>query len=142
MQKEVLLAVVVGFVVGILLTFGIWQANQAIRKSTLVSPALTEEIESSPAPLTTKPRLTIISPSNELLTSETKVSLKGSFSSDSQIAIIFEGSEKIVETDGDGNFETEIELVAGENLIQIIGINNDDEEDRETLMIVHSTAEI
>lgn len=139
MQKEVFLAIFIGFIIGLLITFGVWQANKAIKTTATptpipVSKELPEEVK--------KPVLTILSPQNEFLSKEGKITLSGSYAPESQIAVIFEKGEKILKTDENGNFETEISLILGENLIEIYGFTQEGDEAKQTLTIVYSTAEI
>jgi len=138
MQKEVFLAIFIGFVIGLLVTFGVWQANKAIKTTTAPTPTPTVQ----EVPEITKPILNILTPANEYLSKEPKITLKGSYAPDSQIVVIFEKGEKILKAEKDGNFETEIDLVLGENLIEVYGFTKEGEEAKQTLTIVHSTAEI
>jgi len=140
MQKEVLLAIFVGFLIGLLLTFGIWKANQAIKSTGIPTPSIIQEEESVPEII--KPTLSILSPPNELLTKEGKITLKGSYAPDSLIAIIYEKGEKIINTDEKGAFETELNLILGENQIEIYAFTKEGEEAQQILTIVYSTVEI
>lgn len=141
MEKEVFIAILVGFLIGLVVTFGVWQANKAIKSSiTSISP--------SPSPSVffpeeqQKPVLSILDPPNEFLSKESKITLRGSYKPESQIAIIYEKGEKIIQTNHDGFFETQIDLVLGENLIEIYGFTNQGDEAKQILTIVHSTADI
>lgn len=139
MKKEIFWAVFIGFIVGLLITFGIWQANKAI-KNTLPKQEQTEE--PNPTEEANKPVLTILSPPNELLSKEAKTEINGHYLPEAQIAIVYEKGEIIVACDKDGNFETEIDLIAGENIIDIYGFSKDGDEAKQTLTLVHSTVEI
>lgn len=142
MQKEVFLAVFVGFIIGLLLTFGIWQANKAIKTSKLgVQTETTEQLE-EPASEIKKPALTITSPTDSYLSKEAKIGLKGSYAPNSQIAILVENGQKVISTDDNGLFETEINLVTGENLIEIYGFSKEGDEAKQVISVVYTTAEI
>ena len=142
MQKEVFLAIFVGFIIGLLLTFGIWQANNAIKTSKLGVQTETTEQSEEPASETKKPMLSIISPTDSYLSKEAKVSLKGSYAPNSQIAILTEKGQKVISTDNNGLFETEINLVTGENQIEIYGFSKEGDEAKQVITVVYTTAEI
>lgn len=139
MQKEVFLAIFIGFLIGLLITFGIWQANKAIKSTAGPTPPVSV-IEVSPE--VAKPTLSLLTPADEFLSKEAKVTIKGSYVPNSQIVIISEKGEKILESDKDGVFETEISLVLGENQIEVYGFTKEGDEAKQTLTIVYSTAEI
>lgn len=138
MKKEIFWAIFIGFIVGLLITFGIWQANKAIKNNL---PQLSQTNEPNPTPEANRPTLTILSPPNELLSKEPKTSLKGHYLPEAKIAVVYEKGEKITNCDKDGNFEMEIDLIAGENIIDVYGFSKDGDEVKQTLSVVHSTAE-
>lgn len=140
MQKEVFLAIFVGFAIGLLVTFGVWKANLALK--SVGTPIPTVVPEEQEVPQISKPTLNILSPPNELLSKDSKITLKGSYAPSSQIAVIYEKGEKILTADENGDFETEISLILGENLIEVYGFTKDGNEAKQILTIVHSTADI
>lgn len=142
MQKEVILAIFVGFIIGLLLTFGIWQANNAIKTSKLGVQTETTEQSEELVSETQKPILSITSPTDSFLSKEVKVSLKGSYSPNSQIAILSEKGQKVVSADDNGLFETEINLITGENLIEIYGFSKEGDEAKQAITVVYTTADI
>lgn len=140
MQKEVISAILVGFVIGLLITFGIWKANQAITSTASISPqpSLTE----NPTPELPKTKLDISSPVNDFLSKEDKVLIKGTYLPNAEMVIISEKDQKTVKSDDKGNFETEVNLILGENQIQVYGFNKEGEEAKQVISVVYSTAEI
>jgi len=142
MKKEIIIAIVIGFALGLLITFGIWTANKAIKNK----PTPTEETELitpiEPTPTATEFSLTIISPEDDSLINTNKVELKGSTVANAVIVIAEEKGEKIIEADGEGSFATEISLIAGTNEIKITAFNSEGDEVSKTLSLVYSTKEI
>lgn len=142
MKKEILLAIGVGFIVGLTITYGVWQANRAINQSKLITPAEEEANEAQPTLEVKKTNLNLIFPPNDLISSEPKIILRGNYLPGAEIAIIQESQEKIIKADPNGAFETEINLTPGENQIEVFGFTKEGEEDKQLITIVHSTAEI
>jgi len=143
MKKEILIAIVIGFALGLLITFGIWTANKAIKTKSETPPEEIEEIEElEPTPTPVGFSLNILSPEDDALVDTNEVELKGSSLAEAIIVIVGEKEEKIIEADENGSFATEISLIRGINKIQITAFNQDGEETRKTINVVYSTAEI
>jgi len=143
MKKEVLIAIVIGFALGLLITFGIWTANKAILTKSEAPPEekeVQETVEPTPTPVGFS--LNILSPQDESLIDTNKVEIKGSSVPAAIIVIVAENGEKIIEADENGSFATEVSLVRGINEITITAFNQEGEKTSKTLSVVYSTAEI
>jgi hypothetical protein len=143
MKKEVLIAIVIGFALGLLITFGIWTANKALKTQ---SETPIEEVKTEPAaePTSTPTgfSLSILSPEDEALIDTSKTEIKGLSVADAIIVIAAEKEEKIIEADENGSFATEISLIRGINEITVTAFNPEGEKTSQTLNVVYSTAEI
>ena len=142
MRKEVILAIVIGFALGLVITFGVWTANQALKSQkaeTPVSTVTTPPTEVTP-PVTFV--LDITSPEDGALVNEAKVMVSGRTQPDSTITITSEKGEDIVLAGADGTFANEVSLVNGTNEITITAFNLEGEEVTKTINLVYSTAEI
>lgn len=140
MQKEVILAILVGFIIGLLITFGIWKANQAIISTSSISPQPNQT--ENPTPELSKTKLDISSPVSDFLTKESNVVIKGTYRPNAEMVIISEKDQKTFKSDNEGNFEVEVNLILGENQIQVYGFTKEGEEDKQVINVVYSTAEI
>ena len=145
MRKEVLVAIIIGFGLGLVITFGIWTANKALKNTSTDSvetPApLEEEIETTPIPIPTL-ELLVTSPENNIISEKATIEVVGQTVAKAIISIIYPDGEKLLETDEDGNFSTEISLVGGDNQIKISAFSNEGDEVSKTLTVVYSTAKI
>lgn len=143
MRKEVLAAILVGFALGLVITFGIWSANKAL--TTKKAPTVPEEeitaptIEVTPTPSFS---LAVSKPEDESIASTEKITISGTTEPLAQIVIIGEKGEEILEADEKGIFTTEVSLVSGTNEITVTAFSESGEEVSKTLNIVYSTAEI
>lgn len=146
MRKEVIIAIVIGFVVGLAITFGLWTANKTFRPSEVATEEPEEtapENEISPTP-TPEPVITleISSPENNSILNKDEVNLIGKSVPGSVIAIISEKGENVVETEADGSFEETINLVNGTNEIKITAFTANGSEVSRNLNVVYTTQEI
>ncbi|MGB9706837.1 MAG: Ig-like domain-containing protein [Microgenomates group bacterium] len=142
MRKEVLIAIIIGFTLGLIITFGVWQANKALKETAPkkeAPPQITEEQLPTPTP---QPLLVITSPEDNSISNKEKIDVSGKTFPQATVVIIYEEGEKIVEADGGGNFSAEINLVGGANEITISAFDKDGNEMSKTLNVVYSTAEI
>jgi hypothetical protein len=143
MKKEVLIAIVIGFALGLLITFGIWTANKALKTQSEVPTEETKtETTVEPTPTPAGFTLSILSPEDEALIDTSKTELKGLSIANAVIVIVAEKEEKIIEADENGSFATEVSLVRGINEITVTAFNQEGEKTSQTLNVVYSTAEI
>ncbi len=146
MKKEIFIAILIGFVLGLVITFGIWTANKSLKESSHNQPPVIEEEKNiTPTPEATKEEklpLSIISPENNSLLNQEKIEISGKTAPKATIAITWEEGEKIIEADEKGNFSLEISLVGGSNEINISAFDEEGNENQQTLSLVYSTAEI
>ena len=139
MRKEIIIAIIIGFGLGLVITFGIWTANRALKEAPPEEevPAPVEEI--TPVPTFS---LTINEPQDSSISSEEKITISGTTASEAVVVILYQEGEKILEADQDGNFETEITLAGGANEVKVSAYDSEGNEASQTLTIVYSTAEI
>lgn len=143
MKKEVIIAIIIGTCVGLIVTVGffLWQ-NSTNQNSQILSP-LVDHPSTQPTPaIPPTASLTLVSPLDESLTDQPKTKIIGAAPPSSWILILGEKGEKVVQTDNQGNFETEISLVSGENEITIKCFNENQEISSKTITVVYTTAEI
>lgn len=130
MRKEVIIAIVVGSILGLAVAFGIWRANQAL------SPRQTP----TPTPLSqAQLELLLSEPEDNLVIAEDTVTVAGSFRAGATVAILYNLGEKIIEVGADGTFSESVELEAGANEITVVGFDENGESVEKTLTAVYST---
>lgn len=139
MKKEVLIAILIGFGLGLIITFGIWTANKAIKETPSEEVVPPPTVEISPVPAFS---LTINQPEDNSLSENEKITVSGSTAANAVVVILYQEGEKILEADKEGNFETEISLVGGANEIKVSAYDSEGSETSQTLTVVYSTAEI
>jgi hypothetical protein len=142
-KKEVLIAIIIGFGLGLVLTFGIWSANKTMKEPTETAPSPTPAKETTPTPT---PQLgfslTITSPEDGSISAEDEVTVSGQTTPRAIVVMIYQEGEKILEADEEGLFSTKVSLAGGVNEIQISAHDREGNEAEETITVVYSTAEI
>lgn len=130
MRKEALFAIFGGIVLGLVVAFGIWRTNNALKdkqaKQTNTENKVTSKQVASPevqASTQLSSPLTIAKPSNlEVFTTDT-LALSGLSSPNVKIVISNDNDDYIVTSDNQGYFEQNIDLYGGVNQL-FVGIPN------------------
>lgn len=146
MLKELILAIIIGSLLGIGLTGGYLALNKDNN-----SPNNDTEIVASPTAISKKTNsqennqknnLIIASPEDYDIVSKEKLEISGTTNSNSTIILTL-GDQILSEDSNDkGNFKFEISLNSGLNIIKIVAIDSQDNQFEETLNITYSTAKI
>lgn len=139
MKKEVVLAIIVGFSLGLIITLGIYTARRALRRQTPVTSS--PQASASPSP-TPSHGLTITSPAEEALLDQDKVILQGMTTPNSLVTVITPQDNLIVTANSTGEFQTQVSLVGGVNQLQIVALTPDGQRAETSLTLTYSTATI
>lgn len=140
MRKEVLLAILFGFIIGLVITFGVYTANKSLKK-TQTTESFQVEVEGTIVPSPAPATITIYEPANEALVNEEKVTLKGKSFPKAVVAVVAEEEEYLLETNDQGLFQVEVSLIGGLNQIKITAVGPEEEAEA-SLSLVFSTAKI
>jgi hypothetical protein len=141
-KKEVLIAIIIGFGLGLVITFGIWSANRALKQPT-EETSIEEPLAATPTPEAQEPlSLNITSPQENDFINEEKTTVSGETISGAIVVVLYDEGEKILQADSEGQFETEIPLQGGVNEIKITAYNQNGNQVEKILTVVYSTAEI
>lgn len=136
MRKEVLVAILVGILLGSLVAFGIWRAN------ILLGDKKEKTVEVFPTPFEQEisgSQLVITQPEDSTVVSVDKVLVRGTASAGSTVVILAQSGEYIVEVKGDGSFDQEVGLEGGANEITVIAYDASGNESKQVLTMVYST---
>lgn len=144
MKKEILIAIIIGFILGLVITFGIWTANKSLQESSQTQttgnnesqPIVTETVEEGQI------SLVISSPENNALVNQEKIEIVGQTVAQATVIILYEEGEEVFQADEKGEFSQEITLVGGANEIKITVFDEEGNEANKALNLVYSSAEI
>lgn len=146
MKKEIGIAIIIGFILGLIITFGIWTANKSLKENASTQKeesTQTIALNQGNSPATEeKMTLKILSPENNALVNEAKIKITGKTLPKVNIVILGEESENILQADEQGQFTQEITLISGTNEIKISAFNEDGTEANVNLNLVYSKSEI
>ena len=139
MKKEVALAIIIGFAIGLVITYGIYTAQKALQSHTVTDSSSKPTTDQTPEQDRT---LHIVSPENETVASEKSTTLAGTTSPNSYVVILTTDQEYLTQADENGNFAKEITLEAGANYINVTAIDANLNQVSQTIVITYTTANL
>lgn len=139
MRKEVILAVIIGIILGGVILYGINLANTSSKLNqnnteTKGSPKVTPSPSKKPDSL-----ISILFPPNNSVVTEAKLTLKGTTKPNSNVAIISESDDILTMSDKSGNFSGDINLISGENIITIAIVDDKQATSSATITVIRTT---
>lgn len=143
MKKEALIAVIVGLILGLIITVGVYTANRSINqlKANKAAQSDTETLPSPPNHLMDK-TLEITSHESFDLINQSEITLSGIAWSDAVIALLTEDQEFLITADEEGIFSFNFDLIKGYNEIQVIATDDTGETSSKSLVLTYSTTKI
>lgn len=141
MRKEVVIVIVIGILIGAIVSFGIYTAQTAIKKQQAQTAVSEEQPTLEPTPQVSH-TLSIIEPVNESISNQEEITITGSTTPNAVITIIAEENEYLLTADAEGTFSAEIILVSGANNITVTAFDESGNRAEQLITVVYSTAEL
>lgn len=147
MKKDFIIALTLGFGVGLLIAISIIYAPQILSFRPSLS-FLNRIDKNSTAKLNTTPthpqnrQLQIQSPKNDSIVRQNTVEIKGSIDSKNTISISTELEDKIATPSSDGSFSVDLDLHEGANLIYITSYLEGEQKDTLELVLFKTDEEL
>jgi hypothetical protein len=136
MRKEVLFAIIAGSLFGLVIAFGIWRANLALKPNN-------GQVSSTPLPETSESvegfHIALARPEENDIITESPTAISGITKANSWVVISAEEEDYIIKSNDDGSFEQEVELEGGLNQILITDFGENGTSTKEVLSVVYST---
>lgn len=136
MRKEVIWAILAGITFGLVIAFGLWRINLAI-KSSSQKPQIT----SSPKPSSDPEfRITLDKPLNNDVVTQSPIVISGITKAKSWLVISSETKDYLVQANETGVFEESIDVVAGINQIILTALDTAGTQSNIGITVIHSPA--
>ncbi len=144
MRKEVSVAILLGFGIGLLVVFGVITAQTALKQHP--QGARSEQGSGIPTPSVSKSStsghtIALTQPQDGQVFSDTSTSIAGSTSPLSHVAITTEQDQFFVDADGEGKFSQTVTLVSGENEIHLVSFSPGGDRTELVISVVYTTAD-
>jgi hypothetical protein len=122
MKKEMFIAILIGFLLGLIITFGVYRLRVAKNPKTGI-PVATPA--ASTLPTTSSSQITIHSPEEGAIQEIKSATVTGSTIPDSYVVLFVTNTEYIRQSDATGNFSFDVELAEGSNLLTVNVLTDD-----------------
>lgn len=136
MKKEVVVAVLLGLILGLIITYGVYRAQFSS------SSEQEKTLKQSPEP-TTSPELlsslVIHSPADESIVDTKEVTVAGTADPNNFIIIFTNDASTITSADTTGAFSVKTSLEAGSNIIEVNSVNEDGQTVTQELVVIYTT---
>lgn len=121
MRKEVIYAVIFGIILGGIILFGINLANNSVSNPITQTESTPSAKSITPTPtVIVQKALDIIFPQDHSVMTETSTTIRGIAEPNSNIAIITETNDSMINVSPEGTFSAQIDLSAGANTIKVV----------------------
>ncbi|OGV92762.1 hypothetical protein A3B57_01990 [Microgenomates group bacterium RIFCSPLOWO2_01_FULL_47_10] len=137
MKKEVIVAIIVGFSLGLVITYGVYRAQ-----SSLSQKAAKDEASNQPAnqDLPVSPiLLSITQPMEGSISDQDTVSVGGITQKNTLVTVISPSDHQAVQADELGNFSLDIALESGPNRLTVTSFNEDGSKQEKVINVIYST---
>lgn len=138
MRKEIVFAIIIGLALGLLITFGIYIANRALKKKSQPE-TITTTPTPSPTVLAPEISLEISEPDDDRLFSKADITVSGKTNKEAVVTILTEDDEYFTQADEDGLFSTKISLIKGANSLKVVATDLLGNQDEKELTVVYTT---
>ena len=145
MRKEVSVAILLGFGIGLLVVFGIITAQTALKQhpqntksgqGTGITPT-----PGTPQASASAHAITLTDTQDGQVFSDPSSSISGTTTPLSHVAITTEQDQFFVDADSEGKFSQSITLVSGENEIHLVSFSPSGERAEQVVSVVYTTAD-
>ncbi len=123
MRKEILIAIIIGLVMGLFITYGYYHSQQTTEVNQITNIENGKPSDSSSTDQNTG-KLTLFSPENESIQADKIVKITGNTSQNSNVIIYINDTPFITQSDETGNFSKEFELKPLANIINVHSIDS------------------
>jgi len=120
MRKEIIFAIIIGLALGLLITFGIYTANKALKKKEGPQTITNTSPTPSPTALIPEISLEITEPDDNRVFTKSEATISGKTSKEAILTILTEGNEYFSQADENGLFSKKITLIKGANTVKIV----------------------
>lgn len=141
MRKEVILAIIIGIILGTIVLYGLKIANQTVEnQKTELTPTPTTVVLTPTVTPTNS--LTIDTPTDHSVSFTPTITLTGHTKPLTAVALSVETTDDIIQSDEQGNFTTEITLIGGENIITATIANQDGSVVTKKISVIYTSSAI
>jgi hypothetical protein len=140
MKKEVIIAIGLGIILGILIINGFNLANQASNNESGNALQISSPTPSPVNDQTSQSLISITYPEDRVVTNQSTIKLSIEYPEKTPLIVISPAGEQIISSNST-TYSTNLDLVPGENLIEVVGFLSDNSSTSSDIRIYYTTQE-
>lgn len=121
MKKEIVIAILVGLIFGLIITYGIYRMRSALTRD---STTITVSASPIPSPSAQTATLTIFNPEDGIIQEQKELTVSGSAIPNSYVVLFVNNEDYISSADQTGNFSFNVILEDGGSILKIHSIDS------------------
>lgn len=142
MKKEVILAIVIGLVMGLFITYGIYLSQRSKEQAQTITTTEELEVEEPTPGPEINGKLTIFNPEDEIITDSQTTQVTGKTNPNAFVIVFVNNDPIILQADETGSFSKEVSLDSMANLIKIHAIDETGEHHTTQRTVIVYTGEL
>jgi hypothetical protein len=140
MKKEVVIAILIGLILGLIVTYGIYRAKTSLNSGQ--DAASTTE-SASPEPSTgVHNSLILLSPQDESVQSTSDIKITGTTDPEALVIIFLNDKPQVIRADKSGNFSVQATLQQGSTVITVRTLDDDGNTAEQQRTVIFTTASL
>lgn len=137
MRKEVVFAIIAGSLLGLVIAFGIWRANLALKAMPVEQKETNQN--SNNTNTISQFGLTIASPENQSISTSSSIEISGITRPNTFVVATTEKKDHISKSDEKGAFKVEVDLSGGINLIKLTSLDPKNGSAEQRISLIYSS---
>ncbi len=136
MKKEVILAILIGLVMGLFITFGFYYSQKSEEEDQTTTTIEELEVVKPTQDPEKVGKITIYNPEDEIIQEDLTTKVTGKTSANAFIVIYVNNDPIIIQADQTGNFSKEVELETLANVLRIHAVDADGNQHTEERTVI------
>ncbi len=136
MRKEIIISILIGLGLGLIITYGFYNAKLATNAGNLTKKTEIDSIATSSASEANGGKLIVISPEDELVTSEQSLAVIGSINPGGFLVLFVDNTASIITVENDGKFSSTVNLEIGPHILTLHAVDENGDTVTETRTVI------
>lgn len=139
MKKEIFFAILAGGLLGLVIAYGAWRANIALRPKVTPHPNSSSEVSPTPSPTLGDFKVVLVKPDSQAVIAQTPTLLSGVTRPNTYVVVSGESGDNILNASASGAFTSNVDLQGGINQILVSAFDTDGSEADSNVLVVYSS---
>jgi hypothetical protein len=140
MRVEAILAIIIGVILGLGVTYGIYQIRNVNAPETVTTESSPVVAQVTPTTDNSSEKILITSPEDESVLTAEQITISGSVESNQMVVMFVNERNYVTQADEIGSFAVKAALDVGSNVIRISAVSSDGTQHEKELVVIREAA--